>query len=765
LNTSNRRAEGPAAALARSLLFVPIILMLLKVEEATGAVLWLEAERFTDIGTWTRDAQFIDQMGSPYLLAAGLGHPVEDAVTWAEIPAQGTYRLWVRAKNWVPDHSPGRFQVLVGERPAEAIFGTVKSPQWVWRDGGTFALEKGTIEVRLRDLTGYYGRCDAVVLSDEPDYRPPIDKAALAAERIRRGGVSREVTEMPKRDVAVVGGGLAGICAALAAARNGATVYLVQNRPVLGGNDSPEIGVGAQGCLPSGFDPGETGIPKEICSEEDRAQRSFIVTREKNIALVLNTHATGVRMADRATIAAVEAVHTITGQRMAFPAAIFIDCTGDGCVGAAGGADFRQGREARSEFGESHAPEEADKYTLGTTLTYRGVPPGRVWLGPSHPPMRKYVAPLWARKLPSGIAGGRYSVRGEQWWLEWGGTKNTIDDAELIRDELLRIVYGLWAVTPQQGPHELDWVQYVAGKRESRRLMGDYIMIERDVTMDQLFPDRVAVGGWGIDLHPPEGFYAYKSIPTPKELRDPRYSLPFRSLYSRNILNLLMAGRDISVTHVALGSTRVMVTCATQGQAVGTAAAICIHRQTTPRGVYRNHLKELQQQLLKDGAYLIQVKNEDPCDLALSARVSASSCLERKGAYRPENVANGFNRAEARKTNAWAPDPAAPLPQWVELDFGRPVAFNTVHVTFQHAVLAAKAYRLEAWVGDGWRPLSTVPSHQVRFRRSVHGFPAVTSARLRIVIQESAAVEEPPTLCEIRVYNEPAPVCGVCEAG
>jgi len=760
----SRRTKTHTALFALAFAWVLAVLLLAPSEKARAEVLWLEAERFADIGTWTRDAQFIDQMGSPYLLAAGLGHPVEDAVTWVEIPRPGTYRLWVRAKNWVPEQSPGPFQVLVDGGASAVTFGTANSPLWTWQDGGAFALKKERVEVRLRDLTGYYGRCDVLILSDEPDYRPPDDKAALAVERIRRGGLSREVTAMPRRDAVVVGGGLAGISAALAAARNGATVYLIQNRPMLGGNDSPEIGVGAQGCLPRGFDPGETGIPKEICSEEDRPRRSFLVTREKNISLHLNVHATGVRMADKTTVASVEAVHTITGQRLLFPAAIFIDCTGDGCVGAAAGAEFRQGREARSEFGESHAPEKADQYTLGSTLTYRGTPSGRLWVGPSHPPVQKYVPPPWARKLPPGIAGDRYSARAEQWWLEWGGTKNTIDDAELIRDELLRIVYGLWAVTPQDGPHELDWVQYVAGKRESRRLMGDYIMTERDVSKDQLFPDRVAVGGWPIDLHPPEGFYGYKSIPTPKELRDPRYSIPFRSLYSRNIANLMMAGRDISVSHVALGSTRVMVTCATQGQAVGTAAAICVGRNTTPRGVYQHHLKELQQQLLKDGAYLIQVRNEDPRDLALSARVSASSSLEKDGAYRPENVVNGFNRAEAGKTNAWAPDPAAPLPQWIELDFGRSVAFNTVHVTFQHAKLTARAYRLEAWLGDGWRPVSTVPSHQVRFRRSVHGFPAVSSARLRIVIQESSA-EGQPTLCEVRVYDEPKPVEGVREGG
>lgn len=752
--------------------------------QTTAAVLWLEAERFDDIGTWVRDSQFLDQMGSPYLLAAGIGQPVEDAVTTVDIPTDDAYRLWVRCKNWVPEHDPGRFQVLVDEKTSPTTFGTLKSDKWLWQDGGTFKLRKGKSEIRLRDLTGYYGRCDAIVLSNDSNYRPSDDMKTLTADRIRHGGISSDMTQMDRRDVVVVGGGLAGICAALSAARHGATVALVQNRPVLGGNDSPEIGVGAQGCSPEGFDPGETGIPKEIGSEQDRMRRSQIVTEEPNVSLHLNMHATGVRMVDKDTIAAVEAVNTTTGQRMVFPGSVFIDCTGDGTVGAAAGADFRMGREGRSEFDETLAPDKPDACTLGATLTYRGMPEGRMWIGPSAPPPRPYEAPAWARQLPDGTVDTDFAARGEQWWLEWGGARNTINDAEAIRDELLRIVYGLWAVTPGRGTRPLEWVQWVAGSRESRRLMGDYIMTQHDVSSpdiasDPLFPDRVAFGGWPVDLHPPLGFYTYKQVPVPEDIRaslphsgdEPafqhgvhksRYSIPFRSLYSRNISNLMMAGRDISVSHVALGSTRVMLTCATMGQAVGTAAAICVQQQTTPRGVYEKRLEQLQQQLLKDGAYIIRLQNADPNDLALKATVTASSANGDN--YRAEYVNNGFAREEMGCTNAWSPDPKATLPQSVELNFGQPVTFNTVHVTFQHSKLAAKAYRIEAFVDDKWQVVSTAPSHDVRFRRTVLGFPSVTANRVRIVIDEAAA-EGVPVLCEIRVYNEEQPQQGVHEAG
>jgi hypothetical protein len=575
----------------------------------------------------------------------------------------------------------------------------------------------------------------------------------------------------------VVGGGLAGICAALQAARNGATVALVQNRPVLGGNDSPEIGVGAQGCSPEGFDPGETGVVKEIASEEDRTRRSLIVTNEPNIRLYLNVHVTGTAMGNESKIVAVDAVHTITGQRMQFPGNVFIDCTGDGCVGAAAGAEYRMGREGRAEFDESYAPEKPDAYTLGDTLTYRNTPRGRMWIGPSAPPRKPFAAPPWVRKLPAGVADGDFSARAEQWWIEWGGTKNTIDNAEDIRDELLRIIYGLWAVAPLHDTRELEWVQHVLGVRESRRLVGDYILAQRDVTTDQDFPDRVAVGGWPIDLHPPLGFYAYKNVPVPDELRNGpnesipftqppqvkrRYSIPFRSLYSRNITNLMMAGRDISASHVALGSTRVMLTCAATGQAVGTAAAICIQYRVTPSIVCTDYLSSFQQQLLKDGAYILHLQNRDSNDLALPAQATASSSAGE--AYRAEYVNNGFAREERGCTNAWSPAAAQPLPQWVQLDFGKPVTLNTVHVTFQHDKLAAQAYRIEAWVNGQWQIVSAVPAHKVRFRRTVHGFPAVTADKLRVVIEQGSEVGL-PTLCEIRVYQEDRPRLGAREAG
>ena len=232
---------------------------------SAGEVIWLESELFENLGGWTRDAQFVDQMGSPFLLAIGLDGPVADAVTHARVPAAGPYHLWVRCRDWVPEFSPGRFQVIIGGQTAEHVFGQSKAKGWVWEDGGVQQLAAGQVEVRLHDLTGHYGRCDAVVLAADAGYRPPDDLPKLAAARIANGGVSREVKRLQPYDTVVVGGGLAGTFAAVASARGGARTALIQNRPVLGGNGSSEVLVNPEGdTTHEPLDPGEGGIIEEV---------------------------------------------------------------------------------------------------------------------------------------------------------------------------------------------------------------------------------------------------------------------------------------------------------------------------------------------------------------------------------------------------------------------------------------------------------------------------------------------------------------------
>ncbi len=688
---------GLAAGLSVSILFPAS-------PSEPGAVVWLEAEGFEETGGWSNDPQFVDVMGSPYLLATGVGRPVADAVTRADIPGTGIYRLWVRCRDWLPGLSPGQFRVLVDGRASEVMFGKAEDDRWRWVDGGVFSLKKGKAEIRLKDLTGWWGRCDAVVLSSEPDFRPADDIYFLEKQRSQYYEPYRYLTREKLRDVVVVGGGLAGSAAAVAAARHGCSVVLIQDRPVLGGNASSEIDVPPGGdSSDEPLDPHETGIIEEFYPGTDRgfdydwsAGIERVVCNEPTIDLRLNTRAINVVMKDAATISGVVAMDVRSGKRMVFPGKIFIDCTGDAWVGFWAGAEFRKGREARCEFGESLAPEKADSCTMGNTLmvaSFReeegarfdcpewayqwksqddfnksglhfnlerarfpiGEPNegalfrfthGAGFFGEQGGVKRahaEHTEPAY-RLMPitpphyQGFKKGRgYLPRSKdggffQWWVELGGTEDTVYDAEQIRDELFRVNLGLWNyVKNYSAEHKeenrnrrLVWINYVPGKRESRRLVGDYILTQWDYADQVVHEDNVAYGGWGIDIHHPNGFW--KDGPMYyNEYRGHKVSIPFRCLYSRNISNLLMAGRNISVSHIALGGVRVMKTTCLMGQAAGTAAALCIEKDVVARTAGKLHIKDIQQRLLKDGAYVMGQRNEDPADLARGATVTASS--------------------------------------------------------------------------------------------------------------------------------------------
>jgi hypothetical protein len=411
-------------------------------------------------------------------------------------------------------------------------------------------------------------------------------------------------------------------------------------------------------------------------------------------------------------------------------------------------------------YDEPWAPEAASKHTMGNGLKYYHRDTGKP---------QPFEPPPWIYTFPhcDDFAPGRHPrlVKGNdvgyQWEMELGGLRDTIQDAEEIRDDLLRLIYGLWDHTKNRCPklkqravtHQLVWVGYVAGKRESRRLIGDYILTMNDIGSQTRFPDRVAYGGWCTDDHYSEGFFykgsfarhhddekhAYTGLP---------YSIPFRCLYSRNIENLMMAGRNISVSHLALSNTRVMLTCAVIGHAVGTGAAMCTARAETPRELCTNHIEDLQQQLLKEGAHIIGLRANDPRDLARKAAVTASSeGTHNNERTRAANAVNGYARAEDGRTNAWTPDPDASGPHWIQLRWDEPVTFNAVHVTFQTAPLAPKRFAVEMWADGTWRTIATV--EQNRHRRHVLGLERISTTTLRVIVSGPAGI------CELRVYDEP----------
>lgn len=453
-----------------------------------------------------------------------------------------------------------------------------------------------------------------------------------------------EEFEEKSSDLVVVGGGLAGVCAALAAARLGAHVTLVQDRPVLGGNSSSEIRVVPLGAGRQSPWADETGIIDELLVEDRRRNHSFCnslwalvlydaVQEEPRLDLFLNTTVRSARMAAPDRIGAAVGLQLGTERDFAFRARYFIDASGDGMFAASAGAAFRMGREGQDEFGESLAPLQPDEHTLSSTLLFISRDAGQ--------PV-PFEPPSWIERFPTekSLLYRKHSVydRG-YWWLEVGGLKcHTIRDNEEIRHQLLRHLLGVWDHIKNQGNHGaenhvLEWFGWVPGKRESRRFEGDHLLTENDLRQRRLFPDRVAYGGWFFDEHTVGGILSRDKPPEPRSV-DPDwaeklalrpYSIPFRSLYSHNVHNLLFAGRNISASHIAHSSIRVMKTCAIVGQAAGTAAYLCLVLDMDPRELCASCIESLQQLLLRNDCYIPGVKNEDPEDLARSATVQASS--------------------------------------------------------------------------------------------------------------------------------------------
>ncbi|WP_079909458.1 FAD-dependent oxidoreductase [Paenibacillus sp. 32352] len=444
-------------------------------------------------------------------------------------------------------------------------------------------------------------------------------------------------------DITVIGGGLAGVCAAIAAARLGQTVSLVQNRPVLGGNSSSEVRVWVCGATSHGVHryARETGIMGELFVENQYRNidgNPYLwdlvilekVKAESNITLFLNTDVHEVEAAGdehNRTITSVTGWMMGSERNIRFESKMYLDCTGDGLVGFLAGAKYRIGREAQEEYEEEWAPLVSDEVTLGSTLLFYTKDAG-------HPV--KYIAPSFAKDITrTPIPLNRVIRSGDNgcayWWIEWGGELDTVHDNERIRDELSSVIYGIWDYIKNSGRFNadnltLEWIGSLPGKREYRRFIGDYVLNQNDVIAQAEFEDRVAFGGWSIDLHPPQGMYSTSKGSKHMHM-DGSYHIPFRSLYSANVSNMLMAGRNISASHVAFGTTRVMATCAVMGEAAGTGAALCSMKNITPRLLHAEHLHELQQTLLRQDASVLGLNNTDASDLALRAEVNASSSL------------------------------------------------------------------------------------------------------------------------------------------
>ncbi|MBT3297136.1 MAG: FAD-dependent oxidoreductase [Verrucomicrobia bacterium] len=564
----------------------------------------IEAEAFETFGGWVHDTQFMDQMGSPFLLAHGLGQPVADAVTTVPLPEQGRYRVWVRTRDWTapwkrestPESrrahgTPGAFQLLLNGAALDTTFGT-ESEAWHWQDGGVVELPGSEVELRLHDLTGFDGRCDAILLTQQLD-TPPPDHAPAHWRRALLG-LPEAPNDAGSFDLVVAGGGVAGMCAALAAARLGSKVALLQDRPVLGGNASSEVCVNMHG--EAGFEPYPRvgDIVKELQPDTEHywhkgpfedgsgmdAIRESMLRDEENLSLFLNERVQEVEMEGQ-RICSLITVNTRSSRQTRFQGGLFADCTGDAAVGHLARADYDMtinGHMGRTNLWFVHDTGSAQEF-------------------PSCP----WALDLSARPYPPP------PEKIDGWYWESGFKHNPIRDGEYIRDWNLRAVFGAWSAT-KHGKEDYDtwaikWFAYVSGMRESRRLLGDLVLNETDLHHGIAYEDACVPLTWDMDTHRPEpdyhpGFEGDAFIATADHIKYKRpYWLPYRCLYSRDVPNLFMAGRNISATRMAMGSSRVQRTTGMMGEIVGMATAICRKHSVDPRTVYQKHLDELKAQM------------------------------------------------------------------------------------------------------------------------------------------------------------------------
>lgn len=525
---------------------------------------------------------------------------------------------------------------------------------------------------------------------------------------MRRNVKSKELTY----DVVVVGGGLSGVCAAIAAARHGVKTALVHARPVFGGNASSEIRMHVCGASSNMEKPmlEETGILYELMLENKAYNNCFNysiwdmilyqkVKQQENLTYYLNTVMDDC-VVENNILKSITAYQQTTETRYKFNAKLFIDSTGNATLGYLAGAEFRIGSEGKAEFNEPHAPESPNNNRMGNTLLFKAVDRGASvhFKRPAfahtfteeqlkyrtHGKISKQASQELDPAKINIVAFGAATIDTGYWWIELSGTgDDIIDEYEQIRDELVACVYGIWDHIKNVGDHgaetyDLEWVGMLPGMRESRRLIGDYILNENDILENRQFEDAVSYGGWPMDIHTAKGLYDFDKHPSEVYTFDGAYTIPYRCYYSKNIGNLMMAGRNISVSKMAMGSTRVMGTCAIGGQAVGTAAAMCIQHGCLPRE-NQKYLSELQQKLLKDDCYIPQVINRDKHDKARTSSVYASS--EQKG-FKALNVINGVSRQTEAGSNMWKSDGIAPKGESLTFDLKKAETVSQIRLVF-----------------------------------------------------------------------------------
>jgi hypothetical protein len=746
----------------------------------------VEAESFQDAGGWVLDSQFMDQMGSPYLLAHGLGVPVKDAVATVLFPWPGTYRVWVRTKDWVAvwkaPGTPGRFRVLIDNRPLAAEFGT-EGAAWHWQDGGTTVIAQAQVALRLHDLTGFEGRCDALLFSADTAWRPPDSGSELAAVRRMLLGLPEAPEAGGDFDLVVVGGGVAGTCAAVTAARLGLSVALVQDRPMLGGNNSSEVRVWLQGARNKepwpriGDVVGELEQarrahygPENAAALYEDGKKLAVARAEPTLKLFLQHRANGAET-NGTSIRTVIAQDVVSGRRLRLAGRLFADCTGDGVLGSLAGAEFE-----------------------ATPVGHMG--PCNLWnvketaSAPQPFPRCPWALDLSTRPFPgrSKTKPDIYQLGG--WYWESGFDLDPVAQAEEIRDWNFRAMYGAWdamknidGVLPN---HALHWSAFVCGRRESRRLLGDVVLAKQDLLEGRVYPDGCVPTGWKMDLHLPDpryekGFEGNAFISTAHFGTYPMpYWIPYRCLYSRNVSNLFMAGRDISVTHEALGAVRVMRTGGCMGEVVGMAASLAVKHKASPRQVYEKHLDDLKALMRRgvgktpDSAPQYVNQGEPAGKPAPAQALTPPPWMSRAGtnlALTAQITVSGSKAAEALSPslmNDGQSDLAdndqrwlstAGVPQQIELAWDKPQTFNAARLLSGYRngagslTGAVETWSLQIRDTTGWRDVTGAGAAGNTRPDWSATFAPQTASRIRLDI--TASPGDIARIWEIELYNVP----------
>jgi len=734
--------------------------------------IWIDALEFENYGGFVRETQFVREMGQGYLIADGVGEPVSPARTVFYVSEDGMYRFFIRTKNWCTDYAPDGLQIVVDGIKSEHICGKMHSQGWYFEIAADFELTVGEHRLEILDTDGWFGRFSAIVITNDYNFYPSRDVKKLLEQRASIKGINSDISK-EEFEFIVVGGGVAGLTAAITAARYGVKTALINDRPLLGGNGSDEAHVTLEGSAHKGYH--ETGVIFEIKNYKENTNLTWSQTfkrfcdREENLTVYDNLLVDGATKENN-RITEITATNTINYQKYKFTAKNFVDATGDAWLGYYADAEYKIGREAKFEYGESAAPVSADGNTMSGCAT-RAVTDNSdticSYFAEETDAPCDFKAPEWAFKLPEGDALGRephYIDRGH-WWLEMPNDYDDIWESEFVRDSMLRMSVGYfdwlknsWSQKEKAKNFKLKKLGLYNAKRESRRLIGDYVLTENDYVAGKHFEDAVCYSGWNIDVHHVGGIFSGADGMFTIDKVVPITPIPFRALYSKNVENLMMIGRCISVSHIGLGPIRVQLTGATMGQAVATASYLCKKYNKNPKQIGKECIKELQQLLIKDGLMIPGFSNTDVKDLARKATVMADTYIENGN---PENVINGKTRLTDGNDYAWISGEG--LPQSITLDFGKKISFSEIRITFDFPFADYRQcflpspepeslvtdFDIEAFINGEWKTISSVRDNFQRL--CVLKFNITESSKIKVTVLKTVRSDF-AIIPEIRVY-------------